>query len=178
MKRRNFIETLGAASAGLLATAVASPVRAQQHDHAQMDGPLASATVSFGQWKTDPPLDRMAGSPPPANGHLVIPYEVTIRAGGSVNFIIAGLHQILVFGPGSTLENINAANVVPAGPGLPPLVNDPVNRIYRGLNPGPLLPVLDRVEVVKFHSSGRYLVVCGVLPHFFDRMHGWVKVLG
>jgi hypothetical protein len=177
MERREFIEKVGAASAGLLAAATASPVHAQ-HQHAQVDGPLATATVSFGQWKTDPPLDRMAGSPPATNGHLLIPYEVTIRAGGSVNFVISGLHQVLVFAPGTTLESINAANTVPAGTGLPPLINDPVNRIYRGLNPGPLLPVLDRVEVVKFHSSGKYLVVCGVLPHFFDRMHGWVKVLG
>lgn len=177
MERRDFIEKVGAASVGLLAAAAAGPARAQ-HVHEQVDGPLASATVSFGQWKTDPPLDRMLGSPPPANGHLMIPYEPTIRAGGSINFVISGLHQILVFAPGTTLESINAANTIPSGAGFPPLINDPVNRVYRGLNPATLFPIVDRVESVKFHSPGKYLVVCGVLPHFFDRMHGWVKVLG
>ncbi len=41
----------------------------------------------------------------------------------------------------------------------------------------------DRVEVVRFPQAGRYLVICGVLPHFFDPatgefiMYGYVRVL-
>ena len=41
----------------------------------------------------------------------------------------------------------------------------------------------DRVEVVRFPQPGRYLVICGVLPHFFDPatgefiMYGYVRVL-
>jgi plastocyanin len=176
MQRRHVLGSLGVGSLGVLAAALVGPVRAQ-HAHSQVDGPLANATVSFGQWKTDPPLDRMIASPPPANSHLLIPYTATIKAGGTVNFVIAGLHQVLVYGPGTTLGSINAGLLVPSGPGFPPLVNDPVNRVYRGLNPAALFPLLDRVEVVKFDSPGTHLVVCGVLPHFSDAMHGWVKVL-
>jgi len=62
------------------------------------DGPQASATVSFGQWQTGPAdgpppvleLDRFLPpnqSPRTRNNHQLIPNEVTIKAGGSVNFI-------------------------------------------------------------------------------------------
>ena len=67
--------------------------------------------------------------------------------------------------------------------------------MYRGLDPSvlpplpgsptpPALPVLqDRVEVVRFPTRGNYLVLCGVLPHFFDAatgqfvMFGYVRVI-
>jgi uncharacterized cupredoxin-like copper-binding protein len=39
----------------------------------------------------------------------------------------------------------------------------------------PTIP--DRVDVVHFPKHGRYLVICGVLPHFQDGMYGWVKVI-
>ena len=55
---------------------------------------------------------------------------------------------------------------------FPPLIDDPNNRLYRGLDPRPFAtavpPVQDRIEVVGFNTRGRYLVACGVLPHFFD----------
>ena len=35
----------------------------------------------------------------------------------------------------------------------------------------------DRVEVVHFPDPGRYLVICGVLPHFNDGMYGYVEVI-
>lgn len=179
MRRREFVGRLGVGSAGFAAAAALTGrvEAAGQHDHSQVDGPLASATVSFGEWKTDPPLDRLGPTPPPTNAHLLIPYVATIRAGGSVNFIISGLHQVLVYGPGTTMESIDSTNTIPSGVGFPPLIADPTNRIYRGLNPVPLLPIVDRVEVVRIVNPGTYLVVCGVLPHFFDNMHGWVTVL-
>ena len=185
MKRREFVGKLGIGSAGLVAAgAIGSrltPGASAQggHNHTQVDGPLAAATVSFGQWKTDPPLDRFAGpTPPPTNQHLLIPYMPMIRAGGSVNFIIAGLHQVLIYAPGTRVESINVGLLVPSGTGFPPLINDPTNRIYRGPNPATLFPVLDRVEVVTLSKPGTYLVICGVLPHFADdNMHGWIKVV-
>ena len=89
--------------------------------------------------------------------HKLIPFETKIKAGGTVNFIIGGFHL-----PG-------------APPGFPPVVDDPVNRIYRGLSPFGLPQ--DRVEAVNFAVPGRHLVVCTFLPHFNDRMFGYVRVL-
>ena len=188
MKRRDFVEKLGIGSAALVGgaalakgLAAPAPAAAQGHDHTQVTGPLASATVSFGQWGTDPPLDRFPNlNPRTANQHLLIPYVPSIKAGGSVNFVIAGFHQVLVYAPGTQTGDINTGLTVPVTlpppPDLPPLINDPVNRVYRGLDPS--LVAQDRVEVVTFASPGVYLVICGVFPHFVnDNMHGFVKVL-
>jgi hypothetical protein len=141
MKRREFVEKIGMGSAGLAAAAAlgtgvsASPDKQRgHHDHTQVDGPLASATISFGQWQTDPPFDRF----PAINETLII--EAT-----------------------------------PGPPPFPGFIDDPNNRIYRGNDPR-LLPQ-DRVEVITFAEKGTYLVVCAVVPHFADRMHGFVKVV-
>jgi plastocyanin len=184
MKRREFVEKLGIGSATLAAAgAVGSVVSAasgpQGHDHSTLDGPLASATVAFGSWITEPALDRFPNnSPRTANNHKVLPYNTTIKAGGSVTFNISGTHQILVYAPGTTLESINGTLIVEATPGPPPFpgfVNDPQNRIYRGLDPR-LLPQ-DRVETVTFANKGVHLVVCGLVPHFNEGMAGFVKVV-
>ena len=159
-----------------------------------IDGPLASATVSFGQWRTDPPLDRFPNlSDRLRNEHQLIPSEVKIKAGGAVNFIVGGFHQPTVYGDGTLPADINTNTTTPST-GIPsgvPLINDDVNRTYRGQDPSrqPILippsaggasgPVSqDRVEVVHFPKPGTYLVICGVRAHFVDdRMFGFVKVL-
>ncbi|HEX4946342.1 MAG TPA: twin-arginine translocation signal domain-containing protein [Blastocatellia bacterium] len=149
----------------------------KEHQHTPVNGPMANATVSFGQWSTDPPLDRFPnlGAPAKPNGHQLIPHEVTIKAGGTVNFIIAGFHHILVYDDGTQPTDINADLLVP-GSTPPGLIDDPNNRIYRGLDPRAFPQ--DRVEVVQFPKRGRYLVICGVRPHFVnDEMYGWVRVL-
>jgi hypothetical protein len=179
MKRREFVGRLGLGSAAILAggavVGAEEKVGAKQgHDHTQVTGPLASATVSFGQWKT--PLDRHTGAtPPPTNQHLLIPYEVQIKAGGSVNFIISGLHQVGIYLPGTELADINAGMIqLPAT--APPTINDINGRFYRGISP--FLMPQDRIEVVTIMEPGRYLVVCLVVPHFVnDKMHGYVNVL-
>jgi plastocyanin len=140
------------------------------------DGPLSNATVSFGEWMT--PVDRFPNvSLPTANHHELIPRVATIKAGGTVNFIIAGFHNINVYADGTQPEDINTALTVPVTqPPGPPLIDDPSNRIYRGLDPS--LQPRDRVEVVHFANPGMYLVICGVFPHFVnDRMYGFVRVL-
>ena len=127
--RRNALKIAGAGS--LFA---AAPVQAQ---HQSISDPLSNATVSFGQWITDPPLDRFLPFTPPTGGHHVTPQEVTIKAAGSVNFIISGFHLVLVYGAGTQPGSINVNNVIP---GVPPLINDPTNRIYPGTgsqNPAP-----------------------------------------
>lgn len=189
MRRREFVERLGLGSAVILAgagrvPAMADATQGNDHRHAQLSGPLSSATVSFGQWLTDPALSRFPNlSPRAANQHLLIPYEATIKAGGSVNFVIAGFHHIAVYGPGITVADIDTSltvpvtNPPPTPPGVvfPPLIDDPAGRVYRGLDPS-LFPQ-DRVEVVSFPHRGRYLVVCAFLPHFLDNMYGFVRVL-
>lgn len=143
-----------------------------------IDGPLSNATVSFGQWMSSPPLDRFPNSPgaPTENNHEIIPNMVTIRAGGSVNFIISGLHNIAIYDDGTRPTDINFGLTRPTtAPPAVPIIDDPANRIYRGLDP--TLQPRDRVEVVQFSEPGVYLVICGVLPHFRDGMYGYVRVL-
>ena len=189
MKRREFFEKASVGSAALaslptLAHNVVTPARAHEsretnpHQHQSVSGPLANATMIMGLWQTDPPLDRFPNSSPAnRNHHQLIPYEVTIRAGGAINFVISGLHQIAVYGDGTQPTDINASDTVsPTGAAAPPLINDPNNRIYRGLDPT-LLP-RDRVEVVHFPNPGTYLVICTVVVHFVrDGMFGFVTVL-
>lgn len=211
MKRRDFFEMAGMGSAlavlpSLEAVAAKAtrrppgneqaPVEEHRHERRHdMVGPLASATVTFGQWDLTEPLDRFPNaSPRLVNNHQLIPKEVTIKTGGSVSFIISGFHHILVYGNKTKPSDINISLTIPTTvqPG-PPLIDDPTNRIYRGLDPS-VLPVLpggaapaavmqDRIEVVRFAEPGRYLVICGVLPHFFDEatgefvMYGFVRVI-
>ncbi len=207
MKRREFVEKLGVGSAAAAFVSGAGFTDASKlpdhgkpdddrhdhddHDHRPVKGALASATVSFGEWKTDPPLDRYPNSSPAAaNSHLLIPHQVTIKVGGSVNFIISGLHQVIVYAPGKKPEDVNVALTRPTT-GIPagvPLINDPDRRLYAGPDPStfawtPMAPstnpvLRDRVEVVQFSHVGRHLVICGVQPHFaIDNMFGWVRVL-
>jgi plastocyanin len=142
--------------------------------------PLGNATVSFGQWMSSPPLDRFPnfGGSPTTNVHAVTPNVVTIKAGGSVNFIISGLHSIIIYDDGVRPTDINIADTIPTTNPVPPvlpIINDPNRRIYRGVDP--TLQPRDRVEVVNFSELGTYLVICGVLPHFQEGMYGYVRVL-
>ena len=174
IKRREFVEKLGIGSAGIIAGttlgggAAASTAQHQGHGTPQVDGPLASATISFGQWLTTPALDRFTnpGNTRTSNQHKHIPYNATIKAGGSVNFMISGLHLVLVYGPGTTVESIDKSRLefAVAG-GFPGFINDLKNRIYRG------------PEVVTFAEPGRYFVACGLLSHFVDGMYGFVHVI-
>jgi plastocyanin len=188
MKRREFAEKFGVgaiavASAGVLASVASLTGRkaaAAEEHHAQsdvnQDGPLASVTISFGSWML--PLDRFPNnSPRTANHHKVLPYTSTIKAGGAVTFNISGTHHILVYAPGTTLESISRT-IIEATAGPPPFpgfIDDPVNRVYRGLDPRPLPQ--DRQESITLADKGTYLVVCGLVPHFDEGMHGWVKVV-
>jgi len=127
----------------------------------------------------------------------MLPFEAEVDAGGAVSFIISGLHQILIYGPGRELADVKLAaaglNLPPFGP-FPPLVNYTKDLVYRGQDPRvlfylplpavPLSPVppdspnlvVDRIEAVNFKEPGRYLVICGVRPHFDTDMHGYVDV--
>ncbi len=139
-----------------------------------------SATVGFGAWASHPPVNRFpnvsAGVP---NVHKMQPFTVKIKAGGSVNFVVSGFHQIAVYDDGVEPEDIDTSLITPTT-GTPagiPVINDPADRIYMGQDPS--LVARDRVETVNFAEPGTYLVICGILPHFVnDSMYGWVKVIG
>lgn len=143
------------------------------------DNQRANATVSFGAWMNSPPLDRFPNTSNTrlSNHHIVSPNAVSIKAGGTVNFIVSGFHNIAIYDDGTEPEDIDTTQLVTTT-GVPndiPIINDATNRIYRGLDP--TLQPIDRVEVVKFDEPGTYLVICGILPHFSAGMYGYVIVL-
>lgn len=147
---------------------------------ADITGPLSNETVSFGAWMTSPPLDRFpnVSNTRLNNHHVVIPEVARIKVGGTVNFIIAGFHQVAIYDDGTQPDDIDISiTVLPTNPPQPPpqLIADPNRRIYRGPDPSLLPP--DRVEVVHFDKPGTYLVICAVLPHFQSGMFGYVKVV-
>ncbi len=136
----------------------------------QEDGNIA--TVSFG-------IGLNTATPGNEPNHHVLPQTVRIKAGGVVNFMVAGFHQIVAYKPGTRVGDIALGN-----PG--PFVNDPLNVYYLGIDPagGPLNTpatanpsnAVNRVESVAFLEPGRYLVICNVKGHFMDGMYAWVVV--
>ena len=133
------------------------------------DNRRSNATVSFGAWQTPlpspavplekAPLDRF----PPSlandrlrNEHQLIPHKVKIKAGGSVNFIISGFHQPIVYDAGTRPKDIDVDQTPPTtttGPTPPPvvLIDDPKRRIYRGQDPS--LQPLKRASSLKTTQS-------------------------
>ena len=210
MKKTTRRNLLKAAAVGSVAATGLSALAFEQlpdngSEHAHENRPLADkraiAVASFGHWDADPdrPLDRQPIGTQTENRtrniHHMLPYEVEVDAGGAVSFTISGVHQILIYGPGRELADVQAAYAAlgtppPIIPGAPPLIEYATDRVYRGLDPRVLqyLPltapppdtvgnqVIDRVESVNFKEPGRYLVVCGVMPHFLEGMHGYVNV--
>jgi plastocyanin len=204
--RRNLLKAaaIGGASATGLTAVFASGVPGQKpdqgsehaHDNRPLTGKRANTVISFGQWDVDPaaPFDRQPiNSNRLRNVHLLLPFEAEVDAGGAVSFAISGVHQIVIYADGTEFEDLKAAYIaagspVVAGGGPPPLIEYSSGRIYRGLDPRALtyapLPVppapahlnQDRIESVNFKEPGRYLVVCGVQPHFLEDMHGYVNV--
>jgi plastocyanin len=141
-----------------------------------------SVTISFGQWETDPPLDRLNANPAggAGNNHELIPDIVTIEAGGAVNFVISGLHNVQIFDDGTKPDDIRTTVPPPLAGMGGGIIDDSNKRIYRGWDPNPIPNNFqrDRVEAVHFAEPGRYLVICGVVNHFVnDRMYGFVRVL-
>jgi len=139
--RRNLLVVAAGGVTAAMSLATKSETEAQTRDadsHGHSDkpisGPLAEATVSFGQWPADSTVDRMrVANPGNRNTHVIIPNEVTIQAGGAVDFVVAGFHQIVIYDNGTQPGDINAALAYPAP--LANLINDPNRRIYVGLSP-------------------------------------------
>jgi hypothetical protein len=158
----------------------------------------AVATVSFGLWETDPPLDRLVADPAggaAGNHHELIPNIATIRVkqddDGGVNFIISGGHVVAVYDDGTQPGDIDPVSIEPPCPAVITTPCSPVNaagvpsaggilsdankRIYRGQT---FTGRRDGVEVVRFSKPGTYLVICARKNHFVNAgMFGFVSVL-
>lgn len=152
----------------------AAIVQAQSDGNSRM-----SVTVAFG-------AGLNTAAPGNSVNHHVLPRTIEIKAGGVVNFAVAGFHQIVVYQPG-----IEADDIVPPV-FVPPATNLFMNynlgtAYYVGINPRnanaatPAAPATvfngdNRLESVSFAQPGVYLVVCNVTPHFTDGMYAYVKV--
>lgn len=147
----------------------ASPARASNDDD---DKPL-SVTVSFG-------VGLNTAQPGNPVNHHILPPTIRIRAGGVVNFAVAGFHWIWVYTPGVRREDL----IVPT---TGTFVNDRVNLVYyEGIAPagGPLgtaptgnpSNASNRMEPIAFLEPGKYLVICNVRGHLLDGMFAYVIV--
>ena len=170
-------------------------VRANDHDDDDQRVPQA-VTVTFGTGLNQPG----------ALNHHVVPQVVKVRTKlatattpaipGVVNFLVAGFHQIFVYIPGVTPNDITAflAANDPTNANL--FINDLNNLFYTGINPARLVAGVptfndniptpnpriladynNRVESVGFTAPGKYLVICNVRPHFQNGMFAWVRVV-
>jgi len=154
----------------------AAIVQAQSDGNSRM-----SVTVAFGAGLNTAQQGNTAN-------HHVLPTTIEVKAGGVVNFAVAGFHQIVVYQAG-----IEANDIVPPpfAPGPPPMnlfMNYNLSAAYYvGINPDnrnavtPAAPANrfngeNRLESVSFSAPGVYLVVCNVTPHFTDGMYAYVKV--
>lgn len=140
---------------------------------ASSDGSPQSVTVSFG-------AGLNTAQPGNAANHHILPRVIRIKPGGVVNFVVAGFHQIFVYKPGTTVEDVQAAVDLLPTP-APLFINYMNNLYYQGISPvGPppagVSNATNRVESVSFPQKGTYLVICNVRPHFLDGMTALVRV--
>jgi hypothetical protein len=156
---------IAAACAFSLAVAAASVV------HAADDNKL-SIPVAFGRGLNIPATQAI--------NQVMIPDTVRLKENGVVHFLVAGFHEIVIYNPGKTHDDVA---VPPAGT----FIDDESNRFYKGIvpagGPPPALPVTtdpsnarNRVESVAFLEPGTYLVICNIRTHFENGMFGYVEV--
>ena len=127
--------------------------------------------------------------------HVILPKLIKVKAGGVVNFTVAGFHDVFVFKPGTKLEDLATGGVFPSFP--PAFVFDPTGTLpagiaerlyYRGPSPaggplatlfpapGPINNAMNRSESVAFLAPGTYLVICNIRGHLLDGMWAQVRV--
>jgi len=164
MKHTRKISMIGAVCTLGLAVATAAVNAA--------DDNKLSVLVAFGRGLN-------TAQPGNAANNIVIPDQVKLKQNGVVHFLVSGFHQIVVYNPGKTDDDV----VVPASGTF---INDTNNQFYSGIVPagGPgALPITtdpsnarNRVESVAFPEPGTYLVICNVRGHFNGGMFGYVQV--
>jgi hypothetical protein len=161
LRTTSMIAAAGAFSLAVAATAV----------HAADDNKL-SIPVAFGRGLNIPANQAI--------NQVMIPDTVRLKQNGVVHFLVAGFHEIAIYNPGKTIDDV----AVLAGETF---IDDETNRFYKGIVPaggGPLnLPekvnpsnAQNRVESVAFLEPGTYLVICNIRPHFENGMFGFIEV--
>lgn len=187
------LSTVSSLSRSALLVGLALGGAAVLADDKDRDDNQSRASANFGRGLN-------TAQPGNAINHAVLPREIKIKAGGVVDFTVAGFHDIVVFKPGFTLEQLIMAGggqyplvppvfVIPPNPAtpLPAAISFLADSIYyRGINPagGPLATAVagnpangaNRNETVAFLERGHYLVICNIRPHLLDGMHAVVKV--
>ena len=136
--------------------------------------PLA-ATMRFGQSDVGSPFPPSADHDRSAHAKdNLVPRTVVIDRGGTVTFEVpAGVHQIAIYAPGTTPEDINTAALIPLCPGTTPrVINDATNRVAFITH----ACGSSWQAQYTFDTPGRYLVICAFLSHFQVGMYGWVEV--
>jgi plastocyanin len=134
--------------------------------------PDGSASVSYGnlnigtQDRFPPPTDHDASF----KGYdKIFPHSVVISAGGTVDFDVFGFHQVAVYEPGVTPDDID---VPPFPPESNIFINDGDGLLFAG---PPTVSISSPPGA--FATPGKYLMICNVTPHFaFANMYGWVIV--
>src|SRR5688572_2896600 len=148
MKRSSFVGICVAIA--LAGTQLADSVSAQSDGNSRM-----SVTVSFG-------VGLNTAQPGNAANHHVLPRVIEVKAGGVVNFVVAGFHQIFVYEPGKGVDDVEG----PVAGSF--FINDLEGLYYQGLAPAPPTTnpsnAINRVESVGFFEPGVYLVICNVRP--------------
>jgi hypothetical protein len=179
-----------------VAVAVGNQAVRADTDHDHGDRARHKVTVNFGT----------GFNQPGALNHHVLPQTIKVRTQlatattpaipGVVNFIVSGLHQIFVYNPGVSAEDIQAFIAANDPTNANMFINDLANTFYQGFNPvrlvagvptyndniptGPRVDrtdTMNRVESVGFTVPGVYLVICNVRPHFQEGMIAWIIVL-
>jgi plastocyanin len=149
---------LTAAVVMALATAFALSSASAHDDSDHGDHNDKVVTVAFGNGIN-------TAQPGNSANHHVLPGVIKVQVGDVVNFVVSGLHVIRVFDKGVSLKDVK--NAIPVEcqtnpPAVPPFAPISVDQ--------------NRVEAVSFSKAGRFLVICGVLPHFNDGMYAWIEV--
>jgi plastocyanin len=167
ISRTRSLQVATGAIVTMVSVALATPAAAQADGNTRQ-----SVTVAFG-------AGLNTAQPGNAANHHVLPNVIEIKAGGVVNFAVAGFHQITVYEDG-----VQAGDIAVPVSGL--YVNDPTGVYYMGIVPagGPMNTpattspsnATNRVESVTFPEPGVYLVICNIRTHFIDGMYAYVKV--
>jgi plastocyanin len=136
--------------------------------------PAPLTSVDFGNPGACPPFGRC----PEAD--VMLPPDVTVRAGDSVRFNIRGLtHQVAIYAPGTLKEHIdlNALGGVTGTPGGGATIIDSMRRVTTS----PSFPFLQPAVAewdwdTRGLAPGTYLVICTFKPHFDTGMIGTVTL--